>query len=84
MKILIRDKAHGLYLAERDRWVADLDQARDFKTGVNALDHLLGNKITGVDLLHVFPDQKHNFAVPLKAFDKAAGSDGERRAQFDF
>jgi len=50
--------------------VADLNQARDFKSGIDALAHLLGNRITGVDLFHVFPDQKNNFAVPLKAFDK--------------
>jgi hypothetical protein len=83
MKILIRDKARGLYLAERDRWVADLNQARDFKSGITALAHLAATGITGVDLFHVFPDRIYNFAVPVRAFNGPPDRFKADKAQLD-
>ena len=70
MKIVIRDHSRGLYLARKNRWVTDLKKAKDFQSGVAAIAEIRRNKLSGVDLLHVFPDQKYNFAVPLDAFDK--------------
>jgi len=65
MKILLRDKCQERYLGQRDSWVTDVGEARDFRQGKDAISHAILRGFAGVDLLYVFSDSKYNFALPL-------------------
>ncbi len=65
MKILIRDQSEERYLGQRDIWVTEVDKARDFRQGKEAISHAMSHGLSEVDLLYVFADPDYNFALPL-------------------
>lgn len=69
MKILIRDANQSRYLDIRDKWVADMDKARDFGRGKEAISHAKNLGLNGIDLFYVFPNPMYNFGTPLDAYE---------------
>jgi hypothetical protein len=74
MKVLIRDKTRKLYLAPGDKWVSEVENGRDFQTGIAAVAHARALRSADVDLFHVFPNAQYNFGIPFEAYD--ASPDG--------
>ena len=69
MKILIRDANQNRYLDQRDKWVADVDKARDFQQGKTAISHAKRLGLNGIDLFYVFPNPQYNFGTPIEAHE---------------
>jgi hypothetical protein len=69
MKVLVRDKARKLYLAEGDKWVAEMENGRDFQTGTAAAAQARALRSANIDLFHVFPNPQYNFGLPFEAYD---------------
>ena len=69
MKVLIRSKSNGLYLAEREdhheEWVNPIGEAHDFGGAVNAIAFVVAHYLRDIELVHAFPDAQYNFSLPL-------------------
>jgi hypothetical protein len=77
VKILIRDTSRNLYLGPGGVWVKNIADARAFMLGHAAIDHIIKEKLTGVDLYCVFRNTAFNTAIPLMAYQRldASGRD---------
>jgi hypothetical protein len=65
MKVLIRDKSNGRYVAEPDEWVRPLAEARDFGGAVAAVAYAAAHFLRNIELVHAFPDARYNFSLAL-------------------
>ena len=77
MKILIRDTAQNRYLDKSDKWVTDVDKARDFQQGKAAISHARKLELNGIDLFYVFPNPLYNFGTPFEAHESPSNN-GDR------
>jgi len=68
MRVLIRDKSKGLYLARRDEWVKEVKEALDFGGAVAAISYASARTLTNIELVHAFPDEQYNFTLPMGDF----------------
>jgi hypothetical protein len=78
MKIFIRDKIKKLYLTTDDQWTADVNQARDFKEGGDAISHAAEYGLTDIELYYAFPEKTDNFVLPLQSFDHTRPRSGRK------
>jgi hypothetical protein len=61
MRIYIRQLGTGLYLNSNE-WVADIDKARDFKKGCDAIKFIVDEGLNNVEVIHAFSDPQYNFS----------------------
>jgi hypothetical protein len=65
LKILIRNTNNGQYCDENDGWTASIAEARDFKRGLLAMDHIDFYGLKDVLLLYSFDEPKYDFTLPI-------------------
>ena len=67
MRILLQRKESGLYFKDIDAWDADPTQAMDFLSSTSAIDFCVANKISGVQLVLKFDEQRYDIVLPVIA-----------------
>ena len=58
MKILLQQKESGLYFCDIGSWDLDPSGAMDFLSSTSAIDFCVANKISGVQLVLKFEEQR--------------------------
>ena len=81
MKILIRDISRHLYLGQGGNWVKSIADARTFALGSAAIEHVIRNGLTGVDLYCVFRNITFNTAIPVSAYETMPRQPGKQAAE---
>lgn len=67
VKILLRNKATGLFYAGGSQWTADAARARDFQTGLNAIQFSSRSPSDGLEFLYLQTDASEEFILPKMA-----------------
>jgi hypothetical protein len=65
MRILLQQKESGLYFRDIDAWDPDPAEAMDFLSSTAAIDFCVANKISGVQLVLKFDEQKYDIVMPV-------------------
>jgi hypothetical protein len=65
MKILLQQKESGLYFRDVDSWGPDPSEAMDFLSSTSAIDFCVANKISGVQLVLKFDEQRYDIVLPV-------------------
>jgi len=65
MRILLQQKETGLYFKDIGAWTRDPGEAMDFLSSTSAIDFCVLNKISGVQLVLKFEEQKYDIVLPL-------------------
>ncbi|HZV36066.1 MAG TPA: hypothetical protein VFB72_15930, partial [Verrucomicrobiae bacterium] len=60
VKVFIQSKATRLYLSGNDKWTADPDEARDFRSSLKAMDFLQQFKQEQSHIILKFGDPKYD------------------------
>jgi hypothetical protein len=64
MRILLQQRDTGLYLEAADAWTADATEATDFVSSTAALDFCAAHRLTGVQIVLKFDQEKHEIVLP--------------------
>ena len=67
MKILLQQKESGLYFKDVDAWDPNPTEAMDFLCSTSAIDFCVANKISGVQLVLKFEEQRYDIVLPVMA-----------------
>jgi hypothetical protein len=67
MRIFIQQKETGLYFKDISGWVRNTSEAKDFVSSTAAIDFCVANKITGVQLVFNFEEEKCDIVLPVLA-----------------
>jgi len=73
MRILLQQKETGLYFKEIDSWTRLSLEAMDFVSSTAAIDFCSANKISGVQLVLKFDEQKYDIVLPVLPARDLAG-----------
>jgi hypothetical protein len=65
MRILIQQKETGLYFKDVGSWTRDSAEAMDFLSSTAAIDFCVTNKISGVQLVLKFEEQRYDIVLPI-------------------
>jgi hypothetical protein len=65
MRILLQQKESGLYFKDVDAWDRDPAQAMDFLSSTAAIDFCVANKISNVQLVLKFDEQRYDIVLPV-------------------
>ena len=65
MRILIQQKETGLYFRDIDAWTRNPAEAMDFLSSTSAIDFCVLNKISGVQLVLKFEEQRYDIVLPV-------------------
>ena len=65
MRILLQQKETGLYFKDIDSWTRESSGAMDFLSSTAAIDFCVLNKITDVQLVLKFDEQKYDIVLPV-------------------
>jgi hypothetical protein len=65
MRILIQQKETGLYFKDVDAWTRNPAEAMDFLSSTSAIDFCAMNKISGVQLVLKFEEQRYDIVLPV-------------------
>ena len=71
MRILLQQKKTGLYFKDVGTWTQDTAEAMDFVSSTKAIDFCVLNKISGVQMVLKFEEQRYDIVLPLLT-EKAA------------
>ncbi len=80
MRILIQQKQTGLYFKDVGAWTRDAAEAMDFLSSTSAIDFCVTNKMTGVQLVLKFEEQRYDIVLPVLT-SKTPGGDESRPAK---
>jgi len=75
MRILIQQKETGLYFKDVGAWTRDASQAMDFLSSTSAIDFCVTNKMTGVQLVLKFEEQRYDIVLPVLTGKNQGGED---------
>jgi len=75
MRILLQQKATGLYFKDIDAWSRGSAEAMDFVSSTAAIDFCVSNKLKGVQLVLKFEEENYDIVLPVVT---PAGIRGER------
>jgi len=78
MRILIQQKETGLYFKDVDAWTRNPAEAMDFLSSTSAIDFCVMNKISGVQLVLKFEEQRYDIVLPVLT-QKTSSSDESRK-----
>ena len=67
MRIVLQHKDNGLYFKDVGAWVYNSVEAMDFVNSTAAIDFCVGNKISRVQLVLKFEEQKYDIVLPVLA-----------------
>ena len=65
MRILLQQKATGLYFKDIDDWTRVSVEAMDFLSSTAAIDFCAVNKLSGMQLVLKFDEQKYDIVLPV-------------------
>jgi hypothetical protein len=65
MRILIQQKETGLYFRDVSVWTRDPAEAMDFLSSTSAIEFCVTNKISGVQLVLKFEEQRYDIVLPV-------------------
>ena len=65
MRILLQQKQSGKYFRDIDAWDADPAEAMDFLSSTAAIDFCVANKISDVQLVLKFDEQRYDIVLPV-------------------
>jgi hypothetical protein len=66
MRILLQQKDTGLYFRDIDSWDSDPFEAMDFLSSTTAIDFCVANKISNVQLVLKFDEQRYDIVLPVQ------------------
>ena len=67
MRILLQQKGTGLYFRDIGAWSRDSLEAMDFVSSTSAIDFCVANKLSDLQLVLKFDDQKCDIVMPVVA-----------------
>jgi hypothetical protein len=65
MRILLQQKESGLYFRDIGAWDPDPAQAMDFLGSTSAIDFCVANKISNVQIVLKFDEQRYDIVLPV-------------------
>ena len=65
MRILLQQKETGLYFKDIGSWNRDASEAMDFLSSTSAIDFCVLNKISNVQLVLKFEEQRYDIVLPV-------------------
>ena len=65
MRILLQQKETGLYFKDVGSWTRISLEAMDFLSSTAAIDFCAVNKLSGIQLVLKFDEQKYDIVLPL-------------------
>ena len=65
MRILLQQKETGLYFKDIEAWTRGSAEAMDFVSSTAAIDFCVSNKLTGVQLVLKFEEEKYDIVLPV-------------------
>jgi hypothetical protein len=65
MRILVQQKASGLYFKDIEAWTRDTAEAMDFVNSTAAIDFCVNNKLKDVQLVLKFDEQQYDIVLPV-------------------
>ena len=78
MRIVLQQKETGLYFKDIEAWVRTSSEAMDFVSSTAAIDFCVLNKLTDVQLVLKFEEQKYDIVLPVGPLqDKRSARTGE-------
>ena len=66
MRILLQQKETGLYFRDIDSWDPNPFEAMDFLSSTAAIDFCVSNKISNVQLVLKFDEQRYDIVMPVQ------------------
>jgi hypothetical protein len=66
MRIVLQQIDSGLYFKDIGAWTRDPAEAMDFLSSTSAIDFCLQNRITGIQLVLKFQEQRCDIVLPLQ------------------
>jgi hypothetical protein len=66
MRILLQQKETGLYFRDIGSWDPDPLEAMDFLSSTVAIDFCVANKISNVQLVLKFEEQRYDIVLPVQ------------------
>jgi hypothetical protein len=66
MRILVQQKQTGLYFKDVGSWTQQASEAMDFVSSTAAIDFCMSNKLSGVQLVLKFEEEKCDIVMPLQ------------------
>ncbi|MSU59097.1 MAG: hypothetical protein EXS35_13185 [Pedosphaera sp.] len=67
MRILLQKKDNGFYFKERGAWTPAAADAMDFLCSTRAIDFCLANRISDVQIVLKFHEQRYDIVLPMAA-----------------
>lgn len=67
MRILLQHKGTGLYFKDIEDWSRQSAEAMDFVSSTAAIEFCVANKISNVQLVLKFDEQKYDIVLPVIA-----------------
>jgi hypothetical protein len=65
MRILLQQKQTGLYFKDISAWDPDSTAAMDFLSSTAAIDFCVANKISHVQIVLKFDEQRYDIVLPV-------------------
>ena len=65
MRILLQQKESGLYFKDINAWTRIAEEAMDFVSSTSAIDFCVLNKISSVQLVLKFEEQRYDIVLPV-------------------
>jgi hypothetical protein len=66
MRILLQQKKTGLYFKDIGAWVRSSSEAMDFVSSTAAIDFCVSNKLSGMQMVLKFQEQKYDIVLPVQ------------------
>jgi len=67
MRVLLQQKATGLYFQDIDGWTRKASEAMDFLSSTAAIDFCVLNKLIDVQIVLKFDHQNYDIVLPVSA-----------------
>ncbi len=67
MRILLQQKDAGLYFKDIQQWTEISDEAMDFVSSTAAIEFCAANKLTGLQIVLKFQQEKCDIVLPLQS-----------------
>ena len=77
MRIVLQQKATGLYFKDIDEWVRTSFEAMDFVSSTAAIDFCVLNRLKDVQLVLKFEEQKYDIVLPVHALQETRAERSE-------
>ena len=71
MQILLQQKETGLYFKGIGAWVRNSSEAMDFVSSSAAIDFCVTNKLSGLQMVLKFQEQKYDIVLPVQPGEDA-------------